>query len=204
MKLAELDKPRPDVLGFGHHEACSPILEERKTMVEREAMREREAEVPAISYYEELFRLMEEEKGRLEKGRYVIKGKDIPWEHGRQAIVKWYLHPGIADTALQTMQMFVHEIRTHSGRHRHQGGLALFVLRGKGYTTVDGVPHEWEEGDLILLPIKPGGVEHQHFNTDPSQPSRWVALSPRVLTEHMGRILEQKAVHPDWKGTEGG
>jgi gentisate 1,2-dioxygenase len=102
------------------------------------------------------------------------------------------------------MMMFVHEIRTHSGRHTHQGGLALFVLQGKGYTTVDGVPHEWEEGDLILLPIKPGGVEHQHFNTDPSRPSRWLALAPWNLMECMGRKVEQKATHPDWKGTVGG
>ena len=102
------------------------------------------------------------------------------------------------------MWMFVHDIRSHSGRHRHQGGLALFVLEGKGYTTVDGVRHDWEKGDLILLPIKENGVEHQHFNLDPDKPSRWLALAPLPLWDQLGWELTQVEEHPDWKGRTGG
>src|SRR5690242_9499378 len=67
-------------------------------------------------------------------------------------------------SALNQWLVFQHDIHTHSGKHRHQGGLAIFVLEGEGYTEVDGVRIDWEAGDLILLPIKPDGCEHQHFN----------------------------------------
>ena len=173
-------------------------------MTEREAMREREAEAKGVNLYEEIFKVREEEDERIANARVVIKGNEIPWEHGRQAILRWYTHPRIKDTALTTMWMFVHDIRSHSGRHRHQGGLALFVLEGKGYTTVDGVRHDWEKGDLILLPIKEDGVEHQHFNLDPDKPSRWLALAPLPLWDQLGWELTQVDTHPDWKGRTGG
>ena len=52
--------------------------------------------------------------------------------------------------------MFIHTITTKSGEHRHQGGLLIFVLEGKGYSIVDGERWDWEKGDLVLLPMQPG------------------------------------------------
>ena len=94
---------------------------------------------------------------------------------------------------------FLHEIHTHSGRHRHQGGLVIYVVEGQGYTTVNDKRVDWKEGDLILLPVMPGGVEHQHFNTDPTRPSRWLAMVPYDLTEILGHPLEQKEEAPEWQ-----
>jgi hypothetical protein len=28
----------------------------------------------------------------------------------------------------------------------------------------------------MLLPMTPGGIEHQHFNEDPERPARWIAF----------------------------
>jgi len=52
----------------------------------------------------------------------------------------------------------------------------IFILEGKGHTIIDGVRHDWEAGDLMLLKMTPGGVEHQHFNDDPERPAKWMAL----------------------------
>ncbi|MFC2003068.1 cupin domain-containing protein [Chloroflexota bacterium] len=172
---------------------------------EREAAREREAEAAPTRFYDTILEQRNEENEKRKNGRIVIKGKEIPFEQGRHGILKYYLFPSIGlrrDCALNTMELFVHELRTHSGRHTHQGGLAIFVLEGKGYTIVDGVRYDWEAGDAILLPVKPGGCEHQHFNLD-TKPSRWLALSPETLRVLLDRNLVQNESHPDWKGIVG-
>lgn len=149
--------------------------------------------------YEKHLRRSVTMRERTMKGRKVIRGKDISWEHGRHGIIKWYVTDEITDTALETMSLFVNEIRTHGGKHVHQGGVNIFVLRGKGYSIVDGARYDWQEGDLIMLPIRPGGVEHQHFNLGDT-PSRWVALISRPISDVLGRSLKQREVHPDWRG----
>ena len=60
--------------------------------------------------------------------------------------------------------------------HRHQGGTFIFILGGKGYSTVNGVRHDWEAGDLAILPMVPGGVAHQHFNFEPGVPALWMRV----------------------------
>ena len=174
-------------------------------MAERETTRDREAEARSTPLYDEHFQRLAAAKAIRETGKVVVKGKGLPWEQNRQAIGKWYLHPNLHDRAIEIpraplLRMFMQEIRTHSGRHRHQGGLALFVLQGRGYTVADGKRYDWKEGDLILLPVKPGGIEHQHFNLDPDVPARWLSLIPQLMFELLGIQLEQKEEHPDWKG----
>lgn len=169
-------------------------------MVQKEVQREVEAvPVEADSPYS----WMKREKDGLESGVILIKGKEKPHVLNEQGFIKRLSTPDMEYTASNNMMVFLHRIVHHSGRHRHQGGYSLFVLEGKGYTTVDGVRHDWEEGDLILLPIKPGGVEHQHFNEDPRGASRWMALVSRPLIEIISRRVEQKEVHPDWKKLHG-
>lgn len=152
-------------------------------------------------HYEKVLRWLQEEIQKAREGKRVIKGKDLRWQQSRQARVKRYAGPFVEDQALDTMWLFVQEVRSHSGRHVHQGGLAIFVLDGKGYTEVDGVKHKWEKGDLILLPIKPGGVEHQHFNQE-GKAAHWLAIIPLPLWHMAGRFIEHKADHPDWQAAK--
>lgn len=168
-------------------------------MAERELVRQKEAEAKGMQHYEVLMDTWAKARERAKTGRVVIRAKEMPFEQGRQGYTRVYLHLRLVDTALANWMVFLQEIRVHSGRHIHQGGIALFVLQGKGYTVVDGVKHDWEEGDLILLPVKPGGVEHQHFNVDPDKPSRWLAMGFFPFFDALGNNLEQVEVHPDWK-----
>ena len=75
----------------------------------------------------------------------------------------------------------------------------IYVLDGIGYSIVEGERVEWKKGDLLLLPMKPGGVEHQHFNLDPEKPATWVAFVPIVLTEHVASTLQQTEQSPEYK-----
>ena len=59
------------------------------------------------------------------------------------------------------------------------------MITGKGYSVVDGERIDWQAGDLLLLPIKPGGVEHQHFNINPGSECRWIAFSYMPFFDHV-------------------
>lgn len=167
--------------------------------MEKLAQREKEAEPAQIHYYEDMMRDVKERNERLAKGKRIIKGNSLPFQVGRQGILRHYCHDSMTDLAVEKWAIFVHEIRSHSGKHRHQGGLTIFVLKGKGYTVIDGVRNDWTEGDLICLPVKRGGVEHQHFNID-DRPSRWLAFVNHHIQELIGRFVQQKEVSPTWKG----
>ncbi|MEE8471613.1 MAG: cupin domain-containing protein [Dehalococcoidia bacterium] len=169
-------------------------------MVERVVERGREPE-PEELVYEYIYRWRAERKLAASQGKVVIKGTDVPWEQNRQGYIKFYLHPRVwQEVSVPNWFMFIHDIRKNSGRHRHQGGLGLFVLEGKGYTVVDGVRYDWEAGDLVILPVKPDGCEHQHFNAEPGTPAMWLALIFDPFRDAMGNELEQKEVSPDWQG----
>ncbi len=167
-------------------------------MAEREAQRTKEAEAQQAPFYEWVMKVWNNWPVRAETGRCIQKNKDVPWEQGRQGRIKYLVHPAREDLALGNWLLFVQDIKSHSGRHRHQGGLAIYVVEGKGWTTVNGERHDWEEGDLILLPILPKGVEHQHFNAVPGSPCKWLALIYQPMIEAMASPVEQKELSPDY------
>ena len=119
------------------------------------------------SLWDELMRLRDAERDRLAKGTVVASGEKAIREITPMGIVRWYTHPSLEEPVLRTFICWVQEIPpdSRSGRMKHQGGRVHYVWHGRGYTVVDGVSHEWEEGDVIFIPAKPYGVEFQHFNS---------------------------------------
>ncbi len=171
-------------------------------MVEKEATREKETElvVPIDPHGDDPVNDARRRKDKALKGRKVIKGKEIPFSMSRMAIHRNYAREWTEDLCNNNWVIFVHDIRTHSGKHVHQGGLVLFVIKGKGYTVVDKRRFDWGEGDLICLPVKKGGVEHQHFNLERT-PSRWCAFIFKPQWDLIGRIHEMRESNPFWKET---
>ena len=96
--------------------------------------------------------------------------------------------------------MFENHVRTHSGKHRHQGGLVIYVIDGEGYSIVDGERFDWKSGDLLLLPIRPGGVEHQHYNLKADRPCRWIAFCHMPTMDNLAMEMTQIEVSPDFRG----
>lgn len=167
-------------------------------MVEKETVREKETQFAQTRYYDAKVKDGDEENERRRKARKLIKGKEIPWESSRQAFLRWYCNEYMDDIANNLWNIFVQDIRVHSGKHVHMGGANIFILRGRGYTVVNGVRYDWSEGDLICLPLTIGGVEHQHFNLD-NKPSRWVALINQIKSNALGHYIKQKENRAGWK-----
>lgn len=173
-------------------------------MTEFQGVRQREAEpwhlppeFEAHAVYQRNWRV------RAEQGRRVIKGKGNPFVLVEQGHIRNYVNPTQTDVATTNMRIFQHIFKKVTGKHTHQGGYSLFIVEGGGYTIVDGVRYNWKPGDLVLLPIKKGGCEHQHFNSEPDRPSRWLALNPRPLHECLGAYTHQKEFCEDWKQAHG-
>ena len=168
-------------------------------MAEFERTRVREKEAPKQSSYELAIQQDRERGERQMTGRIVCKLADCPQNLTRQGRLRNYLGLMIEDTPLQDWIVFTHEIRTVSGKHRHQGGLIIYVIDGKGYSVVDGERCDWEKGDLVLLPMRPPGVEHQHFNTDPDKPSVWMAFIHLGMQDYVASEMTQTEVSPEYK-----
>jgi gentisate 1,2-dioxygenase len=96
--------------------------------------------------------------------------------------------------------VFEHLIRNQSGRHRHQGGIIIYVVEGEGRTETDDVLLEWRKGDLLLLPIKPGGSSHQHWNRDASKGCRWIAFRDMLVARYIANTIDQVSVMPELQG----
>lgn len=155
------------------------------------------------SLLNELFRMRDEWRERMSKSTTLVKGKDLEWEVNRHGKMKWYLHPALKDRAIRSLMIFVQEIPplSRTGRQKHQGGLVHYVLEGRGYTILNGKKHEWEEGDFIVLPILPNGVEYQHFNDDDKTPVLLIAAQSNLfdaLGVDMGSGFEQLEDAPEY------
>jgi hypothetical protein len=141
---------------------------------------ERKQKLAQHNYWDELLALRDQQRVQRAKGMAVIKQGGLPQETNRQGLMRWYLHPAIKDTVLNTQIFFEQEIPpgSRSGRFKFQGGQVIMILEGRGYTLVDGVKHAWEEGDVLNLPLRAKGIIVQHFNSDPTKPARFVAAEP--------------------------
>src|SRR5487761_1191896 len=99
-------------------------------------------------------RMTRERQERIHRkrvGRLVLKHTEANWEQTRQGKLMRFTNPqsyaSLDPKDLPAMaadvdgfSVFTHEIRTKSGRHRHQGGLVIYVVKGTGYTTVNTGP----------------------------------------------------------------
>lgn len=155
------------------------------------------------STYDRNYARTHEIQQRSRTAKIVVRRSDRAEEMTRQGRLRYYLNrTTLNDTVLKDWNVFTHELRTRSGKHRHQGGLAIYVIEGKGYTVVEGQRQDWESGDLVLLPIQPGGVEHQHFNLNGDTPSRWMAYIYKPFHDEVAHGMEQREESPEFQGSE--
>ena len=169
-------------------------------MAESERTRTRERETPALDSYEKQLRARKEFQDRQIMGPVVIRSTDREFQLTRQAHLKYYLDPtSFKDTPLQDWLVFINDVKKHSGKHRHQGGLVIYVIEGRGYSIVDDERVEWEAGDLLLLPIKPNGVVHQHFNHAPGEPCLWIAFIYMPIMDSVSMEMTQIEAMPEFR-----
>ncbi len=76
-----------------------------------------------------------------------------------------------------------------SGNHRHYYESLIYIIKGNGYSVVEGNKVEWEAGDIIYAPP---WSWHQHFNTDPDNEVRYVAYTNAPLLQNVGGIARRE------------
>jgi quercetin dioxygenase-like cupin family protein len=153
--------------------------------------RTREPETAFETHYESRIQMLAAKDERQRTGQVVVHASDIPFQSTRQGRVRYFLSPRIETTALANWVFFEHDVAARSGRHRHQGGLIIYVSDGRGMTEVDGLCARWQAGDVLLLPMQPGGAAHQHFNLEPARPCRFTAMRYEPFDDHAGTLLTQ-------------
>jgi len=162
----------------------------------RSKMREREAS-PGVKY-EIAYQSRGDFLAQNETGQVLVKESDRDWEWCRQGYLKWYLMEKEYNTVLQDWWVFIHDIKKVSGKHRHQGGLILFIIEGRGATEVNGELFEWKKGDCVLLPLHPDGIEHKHYNFG-DEPAKWLAFIHIPTWNYVASELKQLEVSQEFQ-----
>jgi len=120
-------------------------------------------------------------------GRIVIKKKDLVWEEDKFVRSAMAVST-LTGFTLKTLHSWFGEILpgAKTGRHRHTSEAIMFALSGDGYSVIDGVRHDWSEGDVIVMPAM---TMHQHCNASATKPFRFYVATNYPLTENIGLAL---------------
>lgn len=120
-------------------------------------------------------------------GRIVIKKSELVWEEDKFVRSAMAVST-ITGFKLKTLHSWFGEILpgAKTGRHRHTSEAIMFALSGDGYSVIDGVRHNWSEGDVIVMPAM---TMHQHFNASTTKPFRFYVATNYPLTENIGLAL---------------
>jgi len=166
---------------------------------------DRKDRLAATNFWDELLALRDRQRDQRKNGLMVIRGKDLPQEVNRQGLMRWYMHPAITDTILNTHLFFEQEIPpgSRSGRMKFQGEQVIYIIEGKGYTLIDGVKHHWKAGDVLNLPIRKQGIVVQHVNEDMNARVVFVAAEPNLFActgVDRGSGFEQIEDAPEYRG----
>jgi gentisate 1,2-dioxygenase len=139
---------------------------------EREALQARTFEEPPLpshpvtDSYEYFIRQFQEECYWRQNVPQVIKQRQRTWEFTRNGKTLWFLHPQHPElqSGLKLFECSLMEIPPggRTGKHRHLGDEAHFIIEGEGYTEIDGVGWDWASQDVVAIPNL---ATHQSFNT---------------------------------------
>ena len=152
-------------------------------MAEFERTRTREREAPVQNDYERALKRSRDRAERNATGRIVCKQADCPQMLTRQGRLRYYLADSVEDTPLRDWIVFTHEIRTLSGKHRHQGGLIIYVIEGRGVARIDGVEQPLEKGSAVFV----GMNRKHHFLNPHAEPMTFLALR-MYINDEMGQL----------------
>ncbi len=159
-----------------------------------------------VDYYQRSLAEVTEWAQRRRSLPDVVPSEQMGWEDSPQGRLKHLLN-GYMDTKARSIDLYIQEIPPggRSGKHRHMGEEMLVVLEGRGYdlhwdplpefgdhfrwrVATDPMRYEWDEGDVILIPVN---TAHQHVNLAPARPVRLLSATARVCKYLGYHDLEQ-------------
>lgn len=166
------------------------------------------------SYYQQALQESADFRKEYKARKGIVKSSEMPWEDSPQGRIKHVINEkmGTRECALDIYQQFL-EPGGCSGKHRHIAEEVFFVLEGKGYDLhwdvkfelddkynwdweVEPKKFEWEKGDFVYIPPY---TAHQHFNSDPSKPARFISATNRLLKALGMNWIEQVEPAPGFR-----
>jgi gentisate 1,2-dioxygenase len=139
---------------------------------EREALQARTFEQPPApslevkDSYDYFLRQFQEECYWRQNVPQVVRQTDRTWEYTKNGKTLWYIHPQTPElkAGLKLFECYLMEIPPggKSGKHRHLGDEAHFIIEGEGRTEIDDVSWDWADQDVVAIPNL---STHQSFNT---------------------------------------
>lgn len=109
-----------------------------------------------------------------------------------------YVNPATGGSADARLGTSMQKIKAGSGTkaHRHVHSACYHVLEGSGYTVINGVKYEWEQGDFFVIPP---WSWHEHHNTGTAD-AHLFSLNDRPVLEMLG--LDHEEAYPDHNGNQ--
>lgn len=88
---------------------------------------------------------------------------------------------GVSPTMNMVAQ--VYEPGEHNKPHRHTNTALSIIIKGEGYSIVDGKKIEWQAGDVF---IAPPWTDHEHCNTSETEQAIFYTIQDVPVVSGMG------------------
>lgn len=102
-----------------------------------------------------------------------------------------YRHPQTGGPVLPTMSCMIQLLRPeeHTKAHRHTGSGVYQVVRGEGFTVIDGQRFDWGQGDILAIP--PWAL-HEHANVSKSADAVLFSIQDLPVLQSLGLYYEEE------------
>jgi hypothetical protein len=129
----------------------------------------RYARLEQRNFFDEIMALRDQQRDQKKTAEWSVQYEQVPWELNRQGYMKWYMAPTMDDIVMSTYVMYMQKIPAHgrSGKQLTQGQQLGFIYKATspgGHSIIDGERYDWDEWDIVLIPIRTKGCVVQHFN----------------------------------------
>jgi gentisate 1,2-dioxygenase len=101
-----------------------------------------------------------------------------------------YQHPQTGGPVLPTMACCAQLLRpgAHTMAHRHTGSAVYHVVKGDGFTIIEGQRFTWSKGDIIALP--PWAM-HEHANSSTDEDAVLFSIQDKPVLDALGLYYEE-------------
>ncbi len=123
---------------------------------------------------------------RRKTARKYIKAESVKleWEDQNGIYIGGLVSQDLGfDNRIIEVDCHIYPSHSHSCTHKHNEAI-IIVLRGQGYSILDGERIDWAPGDVLYVGA---GVWHQHHVTS-DEPAMAIAIKPLPIQEYMGEL----------------
>ncbi len=116
-------------------------------------------------------------------------------------VVLQYVNPFTGGPVLPTIDCWIQMLQpgVHTRAHRHTSTAIYFVVRGRGYSIINGERFDWAERDFLVLP---NWAWHEHVNASATDEAILFSVQDRPVLQALGLLREQPLDSADGRQAE--